>query len=86
MDEIADEWPEWRVAHEFCNDDDLGDHPDECVADAPWWSGDTELYDFVNVMWVSWREDGIAERQAVGRVHLSYWESVERENREVRLG
>ncbi|KAK1750878.1 heterokaryon incompatibility protein-domain-containing protein [Echria macrotheca] len=74
-------WPEWHAAHQHC---DACETKRYCQADELWRVGDT--YHYVNVMWIHWREDGVAERKAVGRVIQSYWDSMEKETLEVRLG
>jgi len=43
------------------------------------------LYDFYNVMWVSW-VDGIAYREEIGRVLRSAWEVLRPEDVEIKLG
>jgi hypothetical protein len=43
------------------------------------------IYNFYNVLWVRW-EDGIAYREALGRVEQGYWDSAPTEELDVRLG
>lgn len=47
--------------------------------------GDVWTYKCYSVMWVEW-EDGIAYRKAVGRVFEHVWDTVDREEIDVRLG
>jgi hypothetical protein len=47
------------------------------------WVG--EQYEFVNVLWVEWKDD-VAYRKALGRVERGRWEAVEREEVDLALG
>lgn len=46
---------------------------------------DGDTYEYYNVMWISWKE-GIAFREAVGRVHKGMWESLNPSTIDVVLG
>lgn len=46
---------------------------------------DGDSYEYYNVMWISWR-DGIAYREAVGRVHKRMWSSLNPSTIDVVLG
>ncbi|KAL1868116.1 hypothetical protein Daus18300_006098 [Diaporthe australafricana] len=46
---------------------------------------DGELYEYYNVMWVTWKE-GIAFREALGRVHKRMWRSLNPSNIDIVLG
>lgn len=46
---------------------------------------DGDSYEYYNVMWISWR-DGIASREAVGRVHKRMWASLNPSTIDVVLG
>lgn len=46
---------------------------------------DSELYEYYNVMWVTWKED-IAFREALGRVHRDIWRSLNPSNIDIVLG
>lgn len=46
---------------------------------------DGDSYEYYNVMWISWKQ-GIAYREAVGRVHKRMWESLDPSIIDVVLG
>lgn len=58
----------------FLDEFDLGERPK-----------DGENYEYYNVLWISW-EDGIAYREAAGRVLKDMWESLKPESIDVILG
>ncbi|KAK5655180.1 hypothetical protein OQA88_6079 [Cercophora sp. LCS_1] len=44
-----------------------------------------DVYDIVNVLWVGWREDGMAYRKALGRVWKKAWEGMVKNEVELLL-